>query len=316
MLYIHGVRKIPKPRRSCAKCRLDRHLFLNKIVRHVFNIWKLKELISASTEEIILLILPINLQIVKQENSTLLVEQAHSKCLTYLNKLTNKEFEHFDNCLDFFDQQKTTEKLYTEINNKNILPNLFKQFDTLEQFILDFSETGKSSILGEQSVGLSFGLYLQSQFIRVQEHRYFCEKINAEPIYDYELPWFFYTYEFGGLDMDASIVNALQKENFEWLCNVPISAIKVFREEEKLDYMRSVLRTGITDLKAKKDENLIAISEQLEKNLEDAFKKQKEELQILEKEVKAITKKEMPITAGGFLAGFVPYLNNVIFVSS
>ena len=112
--------------------------------------------------------------------------------------------------------------------------------------------------------------------------------------------------------MDAAIANALHKEKFEWVSKVPINALKVFREENKLDYMRNILRTGITDLKAKNDTDLSTVSEQLEKNLQEAFNQQKSEVKLLEEEVKKLTKKEMPITAGGFLAGFIPYLNNVV----
>lgn len=86
------------------------------------------------------------------------------------------------------------------------------------------------------------------------------------------MPWFFYTYEAGGPNLDASIANFLQKEKFQWLTKVPIKAIKEFREENTLDYMRSILRTGITDLKAKTDKDLSVVSAQLQKNMKDAFK--------------------------------------------
>jgi hypothetical protein len=134
----------------------------------------------------------------------------------------------------------------------------------------------------------------------------------AEPIYDYDLPWFFYTYEVGGPNLDASIANSLQTEKFQWLTKVPIKSIKEFREENSLDYMRSILRTGITDLKAKTDKDLLIVSEQLQKNMQDAFKRQTSEIRDLEKKVQKISKIEMPLTTTGFLAGFIPYLGNVV----
>jgi hypothetical protein len=88
--------------------------------------------------------------------------------------------------------------------------------------------------------------------------------------------------------------------------------LKILREENRLDYMRLILRKGLTDLKAKNDTDLLKVSEQLERNFKEAFKQQKSEIGSLEKEVSRITRKEIPIVTGGFLAGFVPYVGNIV----
>lgn len=66
---------------------------------------------------------------------------------------------------------------------------------------------------------------------------------------------------------------------------MPISAIQVLRSENKLEYMRSLLRKSITDLKAKNDKDLIVVSHQIEENFQEAFKQQNFEIKDLEKEV-------------------------------
>ncbi len=180
----------------------------------------------------------------------------------------------------------------------------------------DFISTSEYTSLRDDTVGGNFGLYINSQFIRVQEHKFFCQKLIAEPIYDHDLAWFFFNYEMGGLDMDAAIANALQKEHFSWIIKVPIHALKILREENELDYMRSVLRAGITDLKAKHDQDLSTICSQMEKNFTEAFQKQDSELKQLREKVKRTTRKEIPITTGGFLAGFIPYVGNVVSLLS
>jgi len=76
--------------------------------------------------------------------------------------------------------------------------------------------------------------------------------------------------------------------------------------------MRSVIRKGITDLKAKSDRELIEVSKEIEKNLQEEFLRQKAEIEDLRSEVKKITKKDMPITTLGFIAGFIPVLRDVI----
>ena len=55
-------------------------------------------------------------------------------------------------------------------------------------------------------------------------------------------------------------------ERFDWIGKVPISALRILREENKLDYMWSVIRKGITDLKTRRDKDLIEVSVQIERN--------------------------------------------------
>lgn len=295
---------------------LDDKYYLNKLIRHVFNIWKLKDLVLADTKENILFILPINLQLVNENDRNTLLNNANDKFTGYINSITNQTFSTSEDSLLFLEEFQTNESVYNEIKNHKLLPTSLQDAKAFVRFLEKFGETGKHSQFGDKSTGWNFGLYIQSQFIRVQEHKFFCDRLVAEPIYDYELPWFFFNHEIGCSGIDEAIINSLQKENFEWISKVPISAIKVLRGENKLEYMRSLLRKSITDLKAKNDKDLITVSNQIEKNFQEAFKQQQSEIKSLEKEVSSIVKKEIPITTGGFLAGFVPYLGNVVSIAT
>lgn len=294
----------------------DKKYYLNKLVRHVFNIWKLKDLVLADTRYKAILILPVNIQIINNQDRKSLLETADTRFIGYAGDIFGRSFTDRESAIDFLRSHTTSDSIFKTITRRDLLPNKFREFEGFDQFLKTFSSTKKYSKIELKSIGESLGIYLHSQFIRVQEHKFFCQRLTAEPIYDYELPWFFFTYEVGGVDMDAAIVNALQREQFEWISKVPLPALKILREENKLDYMRNVLRSGITDLKAKKDKDLLEISQQIENNLKTEFERQKSEVKTLEKEVATIIKREIPITTGGFLAGFIPYLGNVISVIS
>jgi len=298
---------------------LNKKYYLNKLIRNVFNIWRLKELILADTKEKILVVIPINYNMVNQKERIHLLINAEDKFKTYINKIFNINLLDKESCLEFLSQQKTTKDIFSNIKNHDLVPNTFKDLNSFDDFLIEFSKTGKYTALNpSRSIGEDFCLYLSSQFVRVQEHKFFCEKLRAEPIYDIELPWFFFTYEMGGVDMDAAIINALQQERFNWIGNkkIPISAFRTLREENRLDYMREILRKGMTDLKARNDKDLLLTSKQLEDNFKDAFSKQNMEIKMLKAEVEKIAKKELPITIFGFLAGFVPYLDNIISITS
>jgi len=292
---------------------LDKKYYLQKLIRHVFNIWKLKDLILAKPSEKIIFILPINLHLVNTDDRQKLISTADRKFTEYVSKIFDENFKNGEECLEILGKETTSQSIFEKIKKQDLLPQIFRSQESLHQFLLDFSNTGKfAKFKDNESVGWDFAVYLQSQFIRVQEHRYFCDILKAEPIYDYELPWFFFNYEIGGFDMDAAIANALQKEKFNWINRVPLSAIEVLRSENKLDYMRSVLRHGITDLKAKNDTDLIVVGQQIEKNLQDAFKRQEGEIISLQKQVSVIVKKDIPIVGAGFLAGFIPGISPII----
>lgn len=314
-LYIDTV-ILPDPIYNLAlyqkRIVLNNKYYINKLIRNVFNIWKLKDLILADTKERIILILPINLDLISPTERSILLENGESKCVSYLGSLFGQSFVYKEECFNYLKQIETSKDIFERIKRKEILPNEFRSFEGFNDFLIKFYDTRKYSKIRIDSIGKSFGIYISSQLIRVQEHRFFCEKLGAEPIYDYELPWFFFNYDMGGLDMDATIASALQQEKFEWITKVPLPALKIFREENKLEYMRSVIRRGITDLKAKSDKDLVEVSKIIEKNLQEEFRRQKAEIEDLKREVENITKKEIPITTEGFIAGFIPGLSNVI----
>jgi hypothetical protein len=314
-LYVDSI-VIPDPIYNLTNFQkqiiFDEKYYLNKLVRHVFNVWKLKELVLADTKENIVYILPINLELINQKDRNLLHSTAESNFTGYFNKIFTLKSNSALETLKLLEDVKTNRNIYDLIKDKNNIPNIWKNFESFDDFMTRFIKTGKYTKITDKSNGWNLGVYLQGQFLRVQEHKFFCERLVAEPIYDYDLPWFFFTYEIGGMDMDGSILNALQKEKFEWIGKVPLNAIKILREENKLDYMRQTLRVGLTDLKAKNDSDLIKVSEQVEINIKNAFDQQKSEIDLLTKEINSIVKKEIPITTGGFLSGFVPYLGNVV----
>ncbi|MFQ5865860.1 MAG: hypothetical protein ACE5IW_11585 [bacterium] len=294
----------------------NKKYYLNKLITHVFNIWKLKDLILADTDEKILIILPTSLQTIDPKEKKKLLRVASQKFIEYINELFGHNLDKQSRVDDFLKTFSNTKDIYNAIKSPALLPNEFREFKSFDAGMRDFISTSEYTSLKDDTVGGNLGLYLNSQFIRVQEHKFFCQKLIAGPIYDHELAWFFFNYEMGGLDMDAAIANALQKEHFSWVSKVPIHALKILREENELDYMRSVLRTGITDLKAKHDQDLSTICSQIEKNFTEAFQKQDSELKQLREKVEKITRKEIPITTGGFLAGFIPYVGNVVSLLS
>ena len=308
-MYVDTI-VIPDPILSLTIFRnnlsINKKYFLNQIIRHVFNVWKLADLILADAPYKILIIIPINIDLLEENKMRSMLECGQKKATVYINELTNTNFDNIIDAAKYFNKSKDVSDLFSKFKNIEILPREFATIESLTKFLDNFSFLQQQKVIKLNSVGEYFGMYLNSQFIRVQEHKYFCNKIKAEPIYDYSIPWFFFNYEINGSGIDYSIINALQKEKFQWLGNIPIEAIKVLREENELEYIRSILRRGITDIKAKNDKELLVVSEQLDYNLNEAFLKQESEIKKIEQKVKKIIKYNKPITIVGGLISLIP----------
>jgi len=311
-LYIDNV-IVPDPifnlTRPGLRDYMDKYYYLSKIIQHIFNVWKLRRMIENSTVDI-LYILPISLEALGNKRCEKLLAKADGSYLKYYNLATNGTMESTEDVSKSLIDIDSTNGILTTFRKSNMLPSALRTPNSLSGFFDSFRRGIVSP--GKKTLGEYFDNYLRSQFIRVQEHRYFCSVLAAEPIYDYEPPWHFFTSVMGGSGIDGAIVSALHTEPFQWISKVPIQALVVFREEEELSYMRSILRKGITDLKAKSDHDLSVVSKQLQENLQEAFFKQDSEIRVLESKVKTITGKELPITASGFFAGFIPVVNYFI----
>jgi hypothetical protein len=292
----------------------NKKVYLNKLIRHVFNIWKLENLVLADVKDNIIIPFPVSINAIAASHKEQLVEDARNTFIKYISEIFDREFASVEEIFEFLDPIETNSDLFKSFKNKDVLPNRFKILNSLNENMNVLLSVLKQSYALEDipSTGGAFAQYVHSQFIRVKEHNYFCEQFQAEPIYDYDLPWSFFTYDMGGLDLDAAISNALQSESFTWIGNVPLNAIKIFREEGKLEYMRETLRKGILSITAKKDSDLSLIIDQLQDNFAEAFERQKSEVSKLESDVKKIAKKSIPITILGFILGFIPYIGNYI----
>lgn len=183
--------------------------YLFQLVKNVFNIWKLKELILANTEEQILVILPINLDIVNEDSFKDLLENGETSFVQYSNKLFDKEFTKKEEIFQFTEPLDDIDSTFSLINNKELLPSEINSTEKAATFLSSIKESRELLPDTPDSEGWHFAMYLSGQFIRVQEHLYFCEKLFSEPIYDYKLPWFFMNHELGGSNIDSAIINAL-----------------------------------------------------------------------------------------------------------
>lgn len=287
---------------------LDRNTLLRQLVKHAFNISALRDLLTTRFDIPPVVVVPVSIERIAETSDHAVIENGESGFVNYAQLLFGKSFSDVAHALEFFDSFKTPEALITGIVDNGRLPPAVRTLDGLSNHLQHIGHYDSGHFPNSGSVGGKLGWYSLSQHIRVQEHGHYCELLGAEPIYDYELPWFYYHAAHAEIGIDAGIANAIQKDEFQWIQRVPIQAIVELRKDEDLEYMRVLLRRGITDLKVRRDSELISVAAELERSFADAFARQKTDATRLRKKVKKILRKDIPITSAGALIGFVPYL--------
>jgi hypothetical protein len=154
---------------------VNKKYFLAKLIRHIFNIWKLKDLLLADSKEDIIIILPISLQTIGKKKKDSLIGKAKHEYIDYVNRITLNNFKNIEETSTFLDTINTSQDLFSNLNETKLLPSVFQSINSLDMFLEDFTEQKIKEPFCKKSIGWNFRLYLQSQFIRVQEHKYFCE---------------------------------------------------------------------------------------------------------------------------------------------
>lgn len=111
---------------------LDRKYYLQKLIRHVFNIWKLKELVLLNSQHKVILILPINLRLVNQESRDRLICAADQNLAIYIGKILDLKLDSGEACLDHLKKEITAEGLFKKFKRLDLLPRIFASQESFQ----------------------------------------------------------------------------------------------------------------------------------------------------------------------------------------
>lgn len=94
---------------------VNRKYFPAKLIRHVFNIWKLKDLLLADSKEDIIIILPISLHSIGKNKREALIEKAREEYIGYINRITSHNFSNLEETSTFLDKINTSQDLFSNL---------------------------------------------------------------------------------------------------------------------------------------------------------------------------------------------------------
>ncbi|MBI6506936.1 hypothetical protein QA659_04315 [Proteus mirabilis] len=263
------------------------------LFKHAMNILKYKDLACANVDIPIVVIIPDFAEL--QENEK---EFFHSlgkqDSIIHAGKLFGRNFESFDELIDFAKTLDTVDKALTEVKDSSRIlfdvewtGDIKAQLErALKHKVYSHFAESPGILLASQSLGrmsVSNELLIKSR------------RLNATPIIDAPTSWQYLVWK---LEYDANRaelefksenlhitrgLNNLAKDEMVWLGNIPPKALIELREKGIMDDIRNILGAGINEIIEAEPLNFSASKEKILLNIEMAFKQHQENIKILRK---------------------------------
>jgi len=252
------------------------------LIKHAMNILKYKELACADLDVPIIAILP-DLSALEKEEKDFFHHLGKQDSLIHAGKLFSREFESFEELMDFAQALDTIERAVAEIGDEsrvlfdtdwtgNIASQLERALESehYKPFIKSPGVLLASQSLGRMSV---------SNELLIKARR-----LNGTPIIDAPTSWQYLAWK---MEYDAErteaatgakdlhIVRGLQdlsSTEMEWLGNIPPEALIDIRQQGAMDEIREMLGKGIEQLVASNPENFHRSRDHVFDNINEAFR--------------------------------------------
>lgn len=277
----------------------SKHIFANYpkknqayyLIKHAMNILQYKDLACADVEIPIVAILPDKAALQEEER-----EFFHSlgkqDSLVHAGKLFNREFESFEELIDFAQKLDTIERTVAEIGDKSrVLFDTMWTGDIASQLNQALESDHYKPFIdspGMLLASLSLGRMSVSNELLVKSHR-----LNGTPIIDAPTSWQYLVWK---MEYDAARAESelksqdlhvvkgltdLSNGEMQWLGNIPPEALIDIRKEGAMDEIRSILGKGINELIEANPSNFHSSRDHIFENINTAFSQHQKNIEEL-----------------------------------
>ncbi|MEJ1377353.1 MAG: hypothetical protein RPU32_05165 [Candidatus Sedimenticola sp. (ex Thyasira tokunagai)] len=261
-------------------------------MKHATSVLEYKELALADVETPIVVILP---DPAKQDQSHMEFIQrlGMDDVLIHGQHLFGREFESFEEYMDFCSYLDTPEKVLSELKEKERLIFDTKWGNSAQEQLKMAIEAGDTSqLLGTTHPGIIVGRSGFGRMAQVNEILIKSRRFRGVPLIDAPTSWQYLDwkleYDSERIDIhhleDMHVTRGLQnlaRGEMQWLGKVPPSALIEVRREGALDEIRNILSTGISELVELNPHNYHRSSDQIFENLHNAFGEHKNNIKEL-----------------------------------
>ncbi|WP_019637335.1 hypothetical protein [Paenibacillus fonticola] len=243
--------------------------YLNQLIKHSFNLLDLKRLFFGDGNIPLLIIFPSLIDDEEKKKVRGVIEKSGDE---YFRLLFERDFLDTEDIFDYLSEMKDVDQLLTTIKEPSILfPDILDKKERLIEMYEDIRESWQYK---DFSLGSSLGYKIYGQFLNLGTQVFQAHELSSQISFDKKEYWNLYKWDINqaqGMnpDLDSTILNAVQLEEFRWLENLDIDKINLVRNQEELSNIRSVIRKNINITVNGVNEE--KVKEQAMKNMEKAL---------------------------------------------
>jgi hypothetical protein len=260
--------------------------------KHVINLMNYKDLaLCDEAMPIIAIVPPTNFE---DEDRDWLREIITNDTVKHMSSAFGKTFEKIQEVEDFLRAAVEPEDVVKLIARRDmILFDVEWEGDLLSQMKRAMADPdfrfAKPADAGKWLTGIIFGRMGQAVDI-IQRSR----DVHSIPILDAPTSWRYFNFALGHQSSDnfaydrqeLHMVHALQRAaatDAEWLGNIPPTALIEMRRQGAMPEIREMLSRGVSEIAAAKPDSFFRTTDQVVKNIQDAFKVHKENIEELKR---------------------------------
>ena len=251
-------------------------------VKHAMNTLQYKDLACAEVEEPIVVILP-DLATLQEDERKFFHNLGKEDSLIHSEKLFGREFESFEELIDFSNSLDTIERTVAEISDGGRV-----LFDTdwkgdLGSQIEKAMKIYPMQLFGDITPGVLLANQALGRMSVSNEMLVNARRLNGTPIIDAPTSWQYLVWkmeydadraesEFNSQDLHVvKGINDLAGSDMKWLGNIPPEALIEIRKEGAMDEIRSILGNGVNELIEANPANFHRSRDKIFENMHSAF---------------------------------------------
>lgn len=262
------------------------------LMKHAMNILQYKVLACAEVADPIVVILP-DLAVLQKGEREFFHRLGKEDSLVHSGKLFGREFESFEELMDFCSSLDSIERTVAEISDgSRVLFDADWSGDIGDQ-IERAMKSGHMQPFGKITPGVALASLALGRMSVSNEMLIKSRRLNGTPIIDAPTSWQYLVWK---MEYDAERAESALKSqdlhvvkglsdlstgDMQWIGNIPPEALIEIRKEGAMDEIRNILGKGVNDLINANPTNFHRSRDQIFDNINSAFSQHQKNLDAL-----------------------------------
>ncbi len=251
-------------------------------MKHAMNILQYKELACADLKDPIIVILP-DMGVLQEGEREFFKRLGEEDSLIHSGKLFGRDFESFEELMDFCGSLDSIERTVSEISDGGrVLFDTEWDEDVGDQ-IAKAMKSEHMQPFGHITPGVALASQALGRMSVSNEMLVKARRLNGTPIIDAPTSWQYLVWkmeydaekaesEFNSQDLHVvKGINDLSTGEMQWIGNIPPEALIEIRKEGAMEEIRDILGKGVNDLIKVNPTNFHRSRDQIFENINSAF---------------------------------------------